>query len=80
MPKTFKSFEEVKEHLDDLGYYTNAEKSGGYTSLVAMTNGLIPIFFPDIEGLLDYFELRMESVNDSIQTRVLPRGSDKQET
>ena len=80
MPKTFKSFEEVKEHLGDLGYYTNSEKSGGYTSLVPMTNGLMPIFFPDIEGLLDYFELRMESVNDSIQTHVLPRGSDKQDT
>lgn len=80
MPKTFKSFEEVKEHLDDLGYYTNAEKDGGYMSLVAMTNGLMPVFFQNIEDLLDYFEIRMEPGNDSIQTHVLPGGSDKQGT
>ena len=80
MPETFKSFEEVKEHLDNLGYYTNAEKGGGYMSLVAMTNGLMPVYFATIEGLLDYFEMRMEPGDDSIQTHMLPGGSDKQET
>jgi hypothetical protein len=45
-----------------------------------MTNGLMPVFFRNIEDLLDYFEMRMEPGDDSIQTHMLPGGSDEQGT